>query len=161
MYLRGAGVAVRAAVDRAGRSLCGRTEGARYDLCGRVLFVLEEAWVVDVGIAVYGNRLLPPNVAAGDMVAGDAYLGIESPAVYDDAFFRAAPPLRYSWRIEGIRLATTPWLEVAPRSLMRDETRVGYVDVERTNAWEDDAGRGHYVLDCALLGGPTPRHDGR
>jgi hypothetical protein len=136
-------------------------EGARYDLRGQVLFVLEEAWVVDVGIACYGNRHLPPNLSAGDMVAGTAYLGIEGPAVYDEAFFRAAPPLRYSWRIEGIKLETTPWVEVAPRSLVRDETRVGYVDIERTNATEDDGGRGHYLLDCALLGGPMLWHEGR
>ena len=147
--------------ERGDRSAVVR-EGAHHDLCGRILFVLEEAWVVDVGIAVYGNRLLPPNVAAGDMVAGDAYLGIESPAVYDDAFFRAAPPLRYSWRIEGVRLETTPWIEVSPRSFIRDESRVGYVDVEQTNATERDDGHGrHYLLDCALLGGPMLWHEGR
>ena len=131
-------------------------EGSRYALSGRVSFVHAEAWVIDVGISCYGNRGLPAGVAAGDGIAGEAYLGIEGPGVYDEAFFRNAPPLRYSWRIDRIRLETTPWVEVGPQTLARDKSRVGYRDVERTNAWEDDEGRAHYLLECVVVGG-TPR----
>jgi hypothetical protein len=130
-------------------------EGSRYALSGRVSYVHGEAWVIDVGISCYGNRKLPAGAAAGDGVTGEAYLGIEGPGVFDEAFFRSAPPFRYSWRIDRIQLETTPWVEVGPRSLARDESRVGYRDVARTNAWEDDDGRAHYLLECAVVGGQT------
>ena len=132
-------------------------EGSRYALRGRLSFVRDDAWVVDVGISCYCNRPLPAGVGAGDGVAGEAYLAIEGPAVYDEAFFRSAPPLRYSWRIERIRLETTPWVEVGPRSFARDESRVGYRDVDRTDACDDDDGHASYLFDCLLVGGPSRR----
>ena len=40
------------------------------------------------------------------------------------------------------------------RTLVRDAERLGYEEIDGTNAWEDDGGHAEYVLRCELL--PVP-----
>ena len=66
------------------------------------------------------------------------------------------PELRYDWRIRSIWLETTPWLssidEKGRTSLRRHEEQESFVEVAETNAWEDDGGHAHYLLECERIG---------
>jgi hypothetical protein len=129
--------------------------GTLYDIEGRVLYARERAWILDIGILVYGNREdLPGGVQVGDTVAGRAYLGIAGPAVYPESF-QLPPEASHHWHIREIESETTPWLDPTPdyHAYRRDPDRVSFVSVARTGAWNDDPPRHHpyYVLHCRLL----------
>ena len=62
------------------------------------------------------------------------------------------PNLYRQWFIRRILLETTPWLESVDgtgRTLRsRDDSKVSYVDVNATDAWNHDDGHAHYLLEC-------------
>ena len=65
------------------------------------------------------------------------------------------PELRYDWQLNSILLETTPWIsgrDASGREVrQRDESRISYRQVERTDAWHDDEGNGHYLLGCTRI----------
>jgi len=66
-------------------------------------------------------------------------------------FMTAMLLLMYTWRIDRIRLQTAPFVEttvIGSRVMVRDQARLGYADIERTDAWNDDGGNGEYLLTC-------------
>jgi hypothetical protein len=146
------------AVERrgsAGKPQAHQLEYGHYEFSGASLnFLGHGGWVIDFGLVCYGQAPLPEGLDAGDVLAGVVAFYLPHPAVYEQRFVDEAPSQIYSWRVERIRLATTPWVEVAPGSVgrRRDETKIGYVDVEATDAWIDDDGSANYLLDCRLLG---------
>jgi hypothetical protein len=126
-------------------------EGQRalYDVVGRVTYHRERAWILDIGILVYGNQDdLPDGVSGGDLVAGRVYLSISGPGVYPESFVIPDEAV-YAWVIEAIERETTPWLREG-RSYRRDPNNISFTSVARTNAWEDDDGYPHYVLHSKL-----------
>jgi hypothetical protein len=66
------------------------------------------------------------------------------------------PPLIYTWRIAEISRQTAPFVE-AGNMLVRDPTKLGWLPLERTDAWHDDDGLADYKLDCVLLDVPPKR----
>ena len=60
----------------------------------------------------------------------------------------------YTWRVERIQLNGTPWIETSSRVTVRDATRQSWIDVPKTDAWEDDGGYASYLLDCVRLDVP-------
>ena len=128
-----------------------------YEIVGRVVGVYPTAWVVDCGILIYQERQ-PPGVAEDDWVSGRAVLGVD-PFAYYERLNRlpGMPALIYSWRIDSIRRQTAPFVEIAPRTFARDTTKWGFVDAERTDAWQDDNGRADYLLDCRRRDTPPRR----
>jgi hypothetical protein len=126
-------------------------EDGRHEFSGAVLrFLGHGAWVIDFGVHCYGKAPLPEGLRIGDALAGEVSFFLSSPAVYDQAFETKAPFRTYSWRVEGIRLETTPWVEEGGVR-RRDLTEPGYVAVQATNALADDP-TAFYLLDCTLLG---------
>jgi hypothetical protein len=115
------------------------TEGNSYEVSGRVVAIVEKAWVLDCGIGVYQDQPPPPAIAAGGMVRGIANLGVD-PYFYFDRLHRSAgmPPLIYTWRIAEISRQTAPFVE-AGNVLIRDPTKLGWLPMERTDAWHDGA----------------------
>jgi hypothetical protein len=132
-------------------------DGCSYELSGRVMVLMEEAWVLDCGIGVYQEQPPPPGIAVGDMVRGVANLGVD-PFPYFERLhaFAGMPPLIYTWRIDEISRQTAPFAE-AGNMLTRDPTKLGWLLLERTDAWHDDDGRADYKLDCILLDVPPKR----
>ena len=132
-------------------------DGASYEITGRVMAIAEKAWVLDCGIGVYQDQPRPPGVAVGDMVCGIANLRVD-PFPYFERLhaFAGMPPLIYTWRIAEISRQTAPFVG-AGNALIRDPTKLGWLPLERTDAWHDDDGRADYKLDCILLDVPPKR----
>jgi hypothetical protein len=134
-----------------------RIGASRYRIRGQVVYAGRSAWVIDFGIMAYQNQEPPRIAKKGSWVEGEIYLGID-PFFYSEELHArpGMPALRYEWRIRNIALETTPWLsakdETGRTILTRDEQQVSFIEVAETNAWEDDEGRGHYVLECERIG---------
>jgi hypothetical protein len=133
------------------------TDGTSYEISGRVIAIVENAWVLDCGIGVYQDQAPPPGIAVGDMVRGVANLGID-PFFYFERLhaFAGMPPLIYTWRIDEITRQTAPFVE-AGNVFIRDPRKLGWLPLERTDAWHDDDGQATYKLDCVMLDVPPKR----
>jgi len=94
---------------------------------------------------------LPQGLSRGDFVKGGISLGVD-PFFYFEMLHAlpGMPPLIYSWRINSIRIQTAPFIKKG-NIFSRDEDKLGYKAIERTNAWKDDNGSGEYLLTCARL----------
>ena len=90
----------------------------------------------------------------GDFV--EVYLGID-PFFYFERLYTLPeiPPLIYSWRINSIGQQTAPFIETREPSgqkvMIRDEKKLGYKAIGKTDAWKDDGGNAEYVLNCTRL----------
>jgi hypothetical protein len=134
--------------------------GGRHTFVGDVVFISDEAWVIDFGLRAYTEGHAPRSIELGMRVEGELYLGLD-PFTYKDALchLRGMPPLSHGFRIEGILLETTPWIAGyigATRTLNRDESKESFVPVSKTDAWLDDDKNAHYVLQCMLLSSKPP-----
>ena len=58
------------------------------------------------------------------------------------------PALIYDWHIEKIEIQTAPFVPVGERRRERDNTKLGWSDIQRTDAWRDDDGHAEYILHC-------------
>jgi hypothetical protein len=91
-------------------------------------------------------------------VEGEIYLGID-PFMYFEGLknMSGMPALTYGFRIERIFLETTPWLtqsdEAGRPRMVRDDRNESYQEVTETDAWNDDNGHAHYVLQCVSIDG--------
>lgn len=123
-----------------------------YAVAGRVTHVTPEWWVLNIGALEVYNEYPLAGAKPGDLVSGEAYLGID-PFFYFERLGRepGAPPLIHDWRVQGIDLDITPWREVTPRSFERDPAKVAWKPISRTRAWKDDSGSAAYVLQCTPL----------
>ena len=143
--------------------------GAHYDAVGRVVYAVEDWWVIDVGVLVFRAETPPPDARPGRWMQGKIYIGVD-PFFYFErlALKPAAPALIYDWEIERIELETGPFIEVDPPEnwhpslrkspvMLRDPARLEYTEVSQTNAWRDDAGNASYILHCKRLEGPARR----
>jgi len=133
-----------------------RIRASLYEVCGRVLYADPSAWVIDFGLMAYQDQKPPPEGTKGAWVRGQFYLGIDPFFYFEELYARKGmPALQYEWRIRRILLETTPWLTVtdqAGRTMMtRDEARQAFVEVAETNAWHDDDGHGHYIMECERI----------
>jgi hypothetical protein len=144
-------------VARSGDASFERLKASQYRMCGQVVYVGRSAWVIDFGAMAYQNHEPPIVAKNGAWVEGEINLGID-PFFYSEDLHAlpGMPDLQYEWRIRSIFLETTPWLDVkdeAGRTIRtRDEQHESFVEVVETNAWSDDGGNGHYVLECERIG---------
>ena len=124
---------------------------------------MEDCFVLDFGLLAYKEWMVlddmdPP--AAGSGLCGEIYLSVDYFAYMDDLSKRdGMPALIYTWRIEEIRLDTSPTIKVEhghPLYVGPDEGPINVRDPDRrrwrnldaTDAWADD---GSYTLRCTLL----------
>ncbi len=134
-------------------------EGSEYRFCGEIVLREPQLTVLDVGVLCYDERGLPLAAIPERFAAGELYLGIDHFSWLETHGRRSdVPNLFHKWRVREIRLETTPWVETESSGGRTRKRRPGvrsFSPVLRTNAWEDDDGRAHYVLTCELLG-PLP-----
>jgi len=122
-----------------------------YDLRAEVRFIDSDVWVIDFGTLAFWEAPPPSFAEVGAWVEGRALLGID-PYFYQEYLHKlpGMPDLAYDWRIEGIERNDTPWLfHPSARGggvFTRDEARVRWNSVARTDAWNDDNGRSACVL---------------
>ena len=133
---------------------------SRYRVRGLVLFTGPNVWVIGTGSFMAFQEQPPPgHVRDGSWVEGEICLGID-PYFYFEYLHRldGMPPLTYSWVMRGIVRETTPWMEAKNEKgqtcRTRDERRESFVPIRKTDAWHDDGGDAHYVLECERLSGP-------
>ncbi len=129
-----------------------------YVVDGTVAAILESVWVIDCGIMAYGARS-PAGVAVGDGVAGRVLLSVDHFGYFESlAKLPAMPELIYTWDLTRIRRETAPNVPDATGNVrVRDETKRKLVEIEATDAWNDNDGRAKYVLDCRLADLPPKR----
>jgi len=134
-----------------------RVQACRYRVSGLVAYADRAVWAIDFGVMAYCNHKSPSIAKKGGSVKGEIYLGID-PFFYFEELHKlpGMPALQYEWMIRNIFLETTPWLsrkdETGTTILTRDEQQESFEEVAETNAWEDDQGRGHYILECERIG---------
>ena len=129
-----------------------RTGGVN-EVQGTVLHCSDSAWVVDFGVPAF-NIGTPPEWATrpGQSIVGLVHLGVDPYFYKEDLRNRAGmPDLFRRWRVLRILLETTPWVQTDQRTWCRDHSQESFREVATTNAWDDDDGNGHYVLECTLL----------
>jgi len=113
-------------------------------------------WVLDFGICAFQESKPPEGISVGNFVAVEIYLGID-PFLYFERLYKLPkmPALIYSWEINSVAQQTAPFIETRGPSgqkiLIRDEKKLGYRGICKTDAWKDDGGRAEYVLTCARL----------
>jgi hypothetical protein len=138
---------------------------ATYALAAEVVFLAEGVWVLDFGLQAFQeiHGTTPVGVQVGSFVAGgDVTLGVD-PFFYFEGLYRqpGIPPLVHTWRIDRILLQTAPFIPGPMRApagqpiLVRDPARLGWREIERTDAWRDDDGNAEYVLCCTRLPEPA------
>jgi hypothetical protein len=131
------------------------TIGAIHEARGRVIRIAPSSWVVDFGVPAFQNSKPPGWAERGVVVAGQVYLGI------DPFFYRTElkdepgmPNLLRRWLVRRIFLETTPWKESTDdggrKVITRADVPQSFVEVRRTDAWKDDGGDAHYVLESEL-----------
>lgn len=139
-----------------------RLEACRYSIVAEVVGILDQEWVIDCGILAFRRGRLPQGLAIGSWISGEAVLGVDPWASFENVDLPTLPGLVNRWHVRRILRDTAPWVEVAPRQLARDPTRQGWEVIEATNAWEDDPPRhsAEYILECELLSRSRPSHHG-
>ena len=130
-------------------------EGAMYRAQGKVIRATDSSWVVDFGIPAFRDVKAPEWARPGVLVGGRVYIGID-PYFYLEYLKDepGMPNLFRRWFVRRILLETTPWQEIVQpngqKLITRADVPPTFVEVPRTDAWKDDAGRAHYVLDCEI-----------
>jgi hypothetical protein len=131
---------------------------SEYDVCARIITTTEKCWVLDFGIQVFQDSACPTSLAVGDWVTGRVGLGVD-PFTYFERLAKdpRLPALVYPWSIDRITLQTAPFVPGGGGVLVRDETRLGWTEIDQTRAWTDDDGHGSYLLQCTLQPGLPSR----
>ncbi|MBL9186548.1 MAG: hypothetical protein JNK23_03625 [Opitutaceae bacterium] len=134
-----------------GVSRCTLRKGCDYDLSARITFKKDNLTVIDFGHLAYSEQGIAADV--GVWIDGDFFVGID-PFMYSENWERSPniPKIKCEWRIDRIFRQTTPLIEEKPRYFVRDETRFSEIEIDRTNAWEDDNGNASYALECSKVG---------
>jgi hypothetical protein len=149
------------------RGCAAADDDARYHVTANLLRSatnpMEDCFVLDFGLLAYTewivlDDLKPPT--AGLQLEGDIYLSVDHFAYMDELAKRSGmPPLIYTWRIDEIRLDTSPGMRVehghplyvGPDEgpmMVRDPERRSWRNIEATDTWADE---GNYTLRCTLL----------
>jgi hypothetical protein len=129
--------------------------GATHGACGKVVRAKPSGWVVDFGVPAFQNAEPPGWAQPGVLVTGQVHLGVD-PFFYREELKNepGMPNLLRGWLIRRIVLETTPWqtsTDSGGRTVItRAEASRSFVEVQRTDAWNDDDGHAHYVLECKL-----------
>lgn len=129
---------------------------AALQMTAEVVVCSNKWYALDFGITAFREQSPPETVRLGQMVSGTIMLGID-PYFYMEYLYRdpVAVPMIYSWQIERIRLQTAPFIESVQKGvgkvLVRDSAKLGWKDLQSTEAWTDDDGNAEYLLDIRLL----------
>jgi hypothetical protein len=125
---------------------------ALYSVHGRIEFTHPRTWVADFGLKAYQDSSLPEELQSARWIKGNVYLGVD-PFPYSERLkdLPGIPPLTYKWLLRKIKLETTPWIKTEKLSF-RDQAKVSFREITKTDAWNDDSGHGHYILECDCLG---------
>jgi hypothetical protein len=133
-----------------------------YDTVAEVIVENDKIAVIDIGVLAYQHASpkplflrKEPRVAIQLKLCVDAVGCFETQSKNGDVL-----PLVYSWKIISILKQTAPFIETIAEGRkvrIRDQQRLGYEEILKTDAWNDDGGHAEYMLRCDLLPIP-PKH---
>jgi hypothetical protein len=131
-----------------------------YDTVAESVFQAENAWVLDLGeIAVYAKS--PPNyVKTGQHVRGTLSLHVDPFDYYEELNnLPGIPPLIYEWRIHGIEMDTSPFVEKIDEhgELVTVRGKPCFEPVNQIDS-RTDRGNGSFVLNCAKIDHPPGKN---
>jgi hypothetical protein len=135
-----------------------RKVGALHDVTACVVRRASEYWVIDFGLPAFQEAAPPPWAEEGTWFEGSVYIGVD-PFFYFERLKDEVgmPNLFRRWTIRRILLETTPWQDTTDSSggSLRRRAAVPptYLEVGRTDAWQDDDQNAHYILECELVAG--------
>jgi hypothetical protein len=126
-----------------------------YDAVAEVVVQTDQITVLDIGILVYEQTPPQQPPLPQGRVAVQLRLAVD-PFFYFEILSKTGGvlPLVYSWKIMSILKQTAPFIETVAegrRIRIRDQQRLGYEEILKTDAWNDDGGYAEYVLGCNLL----------
>jgi hypothetical protein len=133
-----------------------------YDAAAEVVVQTDQVTVLDIGILVYEHTsFLYQSLPQGSRVAVQLRLGVD-PFHHFWCLSKTgdALPLVYSWKILSILRQTAPFIDTladGQKIRIRDPQRLGYEEILKTDAWNDDGGHAEYTLRCNLLPIPPKR----
>lgn len=122
-----------------------------YSVCAQVIYSRPDVWAIEFGLRTFEERRPPEFAVSGSWVEGKIELGID-PFFYKERLCKLAgmPNLFNQWEIARIERDDTPWIRsTAGNVFTRDQQKVHWTDVQRTDAWNDDDGRSAYLLHLA------------
>jgi hypothetical protein len=135
--------------------------GLEYSVSAEIVFRSNDACVIDFGLkAVNTSEILLDGANRGNYVAGEIGLSLDRSVLLPEEIELSFP--RYKWQVEGISADVTPYIPhpTDHRALVRDESRLQYVEVQSTtgvnNEWKRPTRehvRGDFILHCKLLPG--------
>jgi hypothetical protein len=153
------GVAARASNGKVSANNLG---DCLYDTVGEVRAQTDQITVLDIGILVYQQTSSQqPSLPQGPRVAVQLRLEVD-PFHYFESLSKTGDvlPLVYSWKILSIFRQTAPFIDTVAEGQkirIRDPRRLGYEEILKTDAWNDDGGNPQYLLRCDLLPIPPKR----
>ena len=131
----------------------------QYETIAEFVAQTDRITVLDIGILVYGGTqpslLQRPRVAVQMALCVDAFHNF-----YFLSKTGEVVPLVDSWKILAILRRTRPFIETGvegQKLRVRDPQRLGYEEVLKTDAWNDDGEHSGYLLRCELLPIPPKR----
>lgn len=130
-----------------------------YRINAKIVHVRDiEWWAIDAGILMFREEKPPPGAKLGSRVSGEIYIGVD-PFFYRQSLSRhhTAPGLIYDWLIKRIEIQTAPFTRVNDNDWVRDPNKLGWREIDATDAWRDDKGSAEYVLHCERLDNPPRR----
>ena len=134
-----------------------------YDVVADLVVQTSKLAVLNMGILTYCENHSDSRFDRNmNRIRTRIHLGLD-PFFYFESLAKieGVASLVYSWRIEAILRQTAPFLETpldsGGKMLVRDQTKLGYEEIQQTKAWTDDGGRAEYVLRCELLEIPPKR----
>ena len=137
---------------------CSRSAGSNYQVTARPVFVTPSVVVLDFGWLAFRQMSPPKWIKAGKCIEADVQVEID-PFFYREELrvLGGMPELRYDFRVLGIELDNTPWISAVDadgRTIqVRDESQRSYLPVAETDAWSDDDGNAHYILEVERIEG--------
>jgi hypothetical protein len=141
---------------------CAWVKESCYDVTASVAFCDSKVWVLDFGLLAFQEAKPPEGLTVGDFVTARIGLGVD-PFFYFERLYKlpGIPPLIYSWTLQRILIQTAPFVDaVIPgtgKARIRDESKLGYREIDKTDAWHDDGGNGDYLLKCCYREVPPKR----
>lgn len=117
--------------------------------------------ILDIGILVFQNGQLERPVFENDQpLRTELQLHVD-PYFYFEGLAGSptVPSLIYTWKIKSILRQCAPFIEtvvecgpgLSRKIRTRDATKLGYEEIAKTDAWQDDDGFAEYILCCDLL----------
>lgn len=135
---------------------CMRVNGSNYRVTAQTIFVNQNVFVLDFGLLAYDQASQPKWMKSGKFIDAEIDVGIDPFFYFEELHaIKGMPELRYGFRIRGIELETTPWMSTIDsdgRTMMtRDESQKSFQPIAETDAWSDDNGNAHYILEIERI----------